>query len=226
MNLNADVGEGSLDDEAVLRCIDSASICCGAHAGSRATALATVRRCLELGVEIGAHPGYGDPARFGRVEIGLSVAEIERLLDAQLAVLHEAAPIAYVKPHGALYHRASSDRAVAEVIARSAAKHGAGVVGARGSELLPAAVRAGVRAFCEGFADRRMLPDGGLAPRDQPDALLDPAAAAVQAVSLARSGDFDTICIHGDTPDAGEVARAVRRALDAAGVETSALRPR
>jgi UPF0271 protein len=224
VNLNADLGEGSGADEAILACVDSANIACGAHAGSMSIAIATAWRCKELGVEVGAHPGFEDRAGFGRVDAGLSPREIDALVRFQVAGLAAVAPIAYVKPHGALYHRCQKDVGVAEVIAGIAATHGVGVMCQPGFELAAAAERAGIPVYREGFADRTLMPDGSLAPRGQVGALLSPPAAAEQAVTLARSGRFDTICIHGDTPSAGSVATAVRAALKGAGIETQSLR--
>lgn len=223
MNVNADLGEGAGADDAILPYIDSASVACGVHAGSASTAIATALRCVELGIEVGAHPGYDDRATFGRAELGLSADEIEALVAFQVAGLAAVVPIAYVKPHGALYHRCQQDPAAAEAVARVAKAHSVGLMGQPGFELLAAARRAGIPAYREGFADRLLLDDGSLAPRSQPGAVLDPPAAAAQAVRLAASGEFDTICIHGDSPGAPAVAAAVRGALRAAGVVTGRL---
>jgi len=224
VNLNADVGEGAGDEEAVLACIDSANVACGVHAGSPAVMTATAHRCQALGVEVGAHPGYDDRANFGRVELGLSVDEIEALLTAQVAALAAVVPIAYVKPHGALYHRCQSDGAAAAALVRVAKAHRAGVMGQPGFEIAAAAYRASAPLYREGFADRRMLDDGTLAPRSEPGALLGAKAAAEQALQLALSGRYDTICIHGDTPGAGKVAAAVRDAFRQGGLTTGPLR--
>ena len=223
MNVNADLGEGAGADEAILGFVDSANVACGAHAGSISIAIATALRCRQLGVEVGAHPGYDDPARFGRVETALSAAEIEALVAYQVAGLAAVVPIAYVKPHGALYHRCQHDPAAADAVARVAKAHGVGLLGQPDFEILAAAVRAGIPAYREGYADRLMMPDGSLAPRTHPGALLDPASAVKQAVRLAQSGRFDTICVHGDTKSAAETAAAVRQALRDAGVKTQAL---
>jgi len=223
MNLNADLGEGAGADDAILPQIDSANVGCGVHAGSASITISTALKCRKLGIEIGAHPGYDDRAGFGREERGLSPDEIEALVTFQVAALASVVPIAYVKPHGALYHRSQNDPAAADAVARVAKAHSVGLVGQPGLELLAAARRAGVPAYREGFADRLLLPDGSLAPRTQPGAVLDAAAAAMQAVRLARSGRYDTICIHGDSPGAAEVAAAVRSALREAGVETGLL---
>jgi UPF0271 protein len=224
VNLNSDIGEGAAEDEAILACIDSANIACGVHAGSVSITIATAGRCRELGVEIGAHPGYDDRAEFGRAERGLSVTDIEMLVAFQVVALAAVAPLAYVKPHGALYHRCQRDAAAADAVARIAKAQGAGLMGQPGLELVAAAERAGIPAYREGFADRLLMPDGSLAPRSVPGAVLGAAQAAEQAVRLARSGDYDTICVHGDTKGAGRIAAAVRQALSDSGIATGPLR--
>jgi UPF0271 protein len=224
VNVNADLGEGVGADDAILACVDSANIACAAHAGSISISIATAWRCRELGVEVGAHPSYEDRAGFGRVEKSLSPREIEALVSFQVAGLAAVAPIAYVKPHGALYHRCQADPATAEAVVRVAGRHNVGVVCQDGFELAEAAARAGIPVYREGFADRLLLPDGSLAPRSRPDAVLRPEQAAAQAVKLARSGRIDTICVHGDTSGAAAVAAAVRQALKDANVQTGPLR--
>ncbi|TMC51363.1 MAG: LamB/YcsF family protein [Chloroflexi bacterium] len=223
MNLNADIGEGAGEDEAVLASVDSANIACGVHAGSASIAIATAWRCRTLGLEVGAHPGYDDRSGFGRIERSLGADEIEALIAFQVASLAAVVAIAYVKPHGALYHRCQRDAAAADGLARVAKSHGIGLMGQPGFEIVAAAERADIPAYREGFADRLMLPDGSLAPRSQTGAILDPDLAAQQALSLARSGRFDTICVHGDTKGAGQLAAAVRKALREAGIETAPL---
>lgn len=129
----------------------------------------------------------------------------------------------HLKPHGALYHRAALDPDVADVLARLAAGEGLAVIGGPDSALQDACRRAGVGFLREGFADRRYGPDGRLVPRSQPGAVItDPAEAAAQAVLLARGGGYDTLCLHGDTPDAATMARAVADALRAADVSIGA----
>src|SRR5437868_9713108 len=223
MNLNADIGEGAGEDEAILGFIDSANIACGVHAGSASITIATAWRCRTLGVQLGAHPGYDDRSGFGRIERSLSADEIEALIAFQVASLAAVAPIGYVKAHGALYHRCQRDATAADALARVAKSHGIGLVGQPGFEIVAAAERAGVPGYREGFADRLMLPDGSLAPRSQAGAVLNPGLAAQQALSLARSGRCDTICVHGDTKGAGQVAASVRKALREAGIETAPL---
>jgi UPF0271 protein len=148
------------------------------------------------------------------------------LVAFQVAGLAAVVPIAFVKPHGALYRRCQLDTAAADAVARVARAHGVGLVCQPGSALLAAARRAGIPEYREGFADRKLLPDGSLAPRGEPGAVLAPAMAAEQALRLAMSGGFDTICIHGDSEGAATVAETVRQALRLRGVETGPLAPR
>jgi 5-oxoprolinase (ATP-hydrolysing) subunit A len=223
LNLNADLGEGAGEDEAILPHIDSANVGCGVHAGSASISIETVLRCRALGVEVGAHPGYDDRPNFGRVEVPISVEEIEMLVAFQVAALAAIGPLGYVKAHGALYHRCQRDRAAADALARIAKAHGAGLMGQPDFEIVAAALRAGIPAYREGFADRRILPDGSLAPRHEPGSLLDPERAVEQALRMARSGRYDTICIHGDSPGAARVAAAVRDAFKSAGIATTHL---
>jgi UPF0271 protein len=223
VNLNADLGEGAGADAEILPQIDSANIACGVYAGTVSITIATAQLCRRLNVEIGAHPGYDDRPEFGRHEVGLTPDEIEALVTFQVAGLAAVVPIAYVKPHGALYHRCQQDPAAADAVARVAKANGVGLMGQPGLELLAAARRAGIPAYREGFADRLVLADGTLAPRSQPGALLDASAAAAQAVRLAKSGEYDTICMHGDSAGAAKVARAVRSAMRDAHIETGPL---
>lgn len=223
VNLSADLAEGVDGDAALLAHLDSANVGCGVHAGSVSVTIATVARCRALGVEVGAHPGYDDRASFGRADLPLEVDEIEHLVGFQVAGLASIAQVAYVKPHGALYHRCQRDPAAADALARVARAHGVGVVGQPGREILAAAKRAGISGYREGFADRLMLTDGSLAPRSEPGAVLDSRSAVQQALKLAASHLYDTICLHGDSPGAGETAAAVRSALRAAGIVTAPL---
>jgi UPF0271 protein len=226
ININSDLGELAGHDDEILPKVDSANVCCGLHAGSASVSIATVRRCQELGVEVGAHPGFDDRENFGRTDVPLSPEDIEALVRFQVAALAAVSDLGYIKAHGALYHRCQVDGEAADALARVAAQFGVGLMGQPGFELIAAAKRAGVPALREGFADRAYLPDGKLAPRSQPGSVLEPEAAAEQAIRLARSGDFETICIHGDSPGAAEVARTVRHALEESGLKTGPLRGR
>jgi UPF0271 protein len=181
----------------------------------------TVRLALAHGVRIGAHPSYPDRQNFGRVELAMPDAELEENIHAQILRLEAVvkrcgAAIAHVKPHGALYNVAARDSSIAAVIARAVRRWNAGatIVGLAGSPCLNQWRAAGLSVAAEGFADRAYEPDGTLRSRSLPGALLtDPAAAARQAVALARR--VDTICIHSDTPGAPAILAAVARALSA-----------
>lgn len=228
MDLNADVGESFGrwqlgDDDALLPHLTSANVACGFHAGDPLTLRRTCARAAELGVTVGAQVGYRDLAGFGRRYVDVPPAELEADVLYQLGALDgiaraAGARVAYLKPHGALYHAVSQHPGQADaVIAAVRAFGGLPVLGLAGSAFLAAVEAAGLEAVGEGFADRGYLPDGGLVPRSQPGALLtDPAVAAAQAVRLAESG-VRSVCVHGDSPGAPELAAAVRAALDHAG---------
>jgi len=239
IDLNADVGEG-LDavDEAILPLITSANIACGGHAGDSRTMRATVSLAIEHDVGIGAHPGYPDREGFGRREIDISDsdlrASVRQQLEALAAVVAEAgARIVHVKPHGLLYTRAAADPVSARLLAEVVAEWDPDVVlvGLAGSHSRTAGLAAGLDVAAEGFADRAYEADGSLRSRSLPGALHeDPAVVAAQAVSIARDGlaplegggtvrvSVETLCLHGDAPGAVENARAVRLAMDEAGV--------
>jgi len=224
VNLNSDLAEGAGHDEEILSSIDSANVCCGVHAGSLTEAIRVARRCLELGVEVGAHPGYDDRLHYGRLETGIGLADYEALVAAQVAAIAALAPIAYIKAHGALYHRAQADSEAARALVRIAAQHGVGLVGQPGFAIVAEAAKAGLPAYREGFADRAYLADGRLKPRGEAGAVLAPPEAAEQALRLARSGDYDTICVHGDSPGSELVVASIRSSLAAAGITTGPLR--
>ncbi len=243
IDLNADLGESpeALADgreEALLRVVTSANVACGGHAGDERTMAGVLALAGRLDVAVGAHPGYPDRAGFGRNSLGMTPAEIEATVHAQLLALARSAAragveVAHVKPHGALYNDATRDEAVARAIARAVRRwrSDAVVVGLAGSPCLAVFASEGLGAVGESFADRAYEADGTLRSRALPGALLsDPEAAARQAVSIGRDGHADawgggrvaiaarTICVHGDTPAALSIARAVRTALEAAGV--------
>lgn len=224
ININSDLGEAIGFDDQILPHIDSANVACGVHAASATETIRTVAKCHQLGVEVGAHPGYDDRDNFGRVELPLPPDQLADLVRFQVGAIAALGPVGYIKAHGALYHYCQAHREAAEALARVAAEFETGLMGQPGFEILAACERAGVPAYREGFADRAYLPDGRLAPRSQPGSVLPPEQAAEQAIRLARGGDYDTICLHGDSPGASEVARAIREALRAEGIETGPLR--
>jgi len=242
VDLNADVGEG-MEDAALLPWVTSANVACGMHAGDPSTMDQTVVLALSRGVRVGAHPGYPDRANFGRVAMEMSADAVENLVVYQVAALEgivrsRGGTLTHVKPHGALYHSGAEFPDVARAIAEGVRRVGADLVlvGAAGSMLIGAARDAGLPVAEEAFADRRYRPDGTLVPRGKPGAvLLDPDEAAEQAVGLARDGiaiaedssrvsvRADTICLHGDTPGAPEIARRIHERFRGAGIRIAPL---
>jgi UPF0271 protein len=224
-------------DEQVMPHITSANIACGAHAGDPVVMRLTVRLARAAGVGIGAHPGFADLQGFGRREMEVDPAEIEASLLAQIgalaAIAHaEGQRIQHVKAHGALYNMAARDRTLADAIARAIASYDTGLImfGLPNSPMIEAGKAAGLRVAAEGFADRSYEQDGSLTPRSRPGAVIhDPDAVVARALRMAGDGvvltstgravplRVDTICVHGDTPGAPELARRIRAALTAAG---------
>ena len=217
MHLNIDVGELPDEPAALVAVAHRVNVACGGHAGDDATMAAVVARARAAGVLVGAHPSYEDRTNFGRRALVVPLPDLARQVEAQCARLRATAgEVAHVKPHGALYHAAAADPGVADAVLDGAlrALGPVAVVGPPTGGLRDAAARRGLPYLREGFADRRRRPDGRLVPRGEPGALLtDPAACAAQAALLAAEGAFDTLCVHGDGPDALAVARAVRAVL-------------
>jgi len=221
IDLNADAGEGC-DSEELFAALSSINVACGGHAGDEASMRAALAGAHDCGLAAGAHPGYPDPERFGRVESGLPAGAIAATVlrqVGQLAALSRESGLrlSHVKPHGALYHRVSHDAEAARALvsAVAALDEDLAIVGFPGSELLAAARDAGLTPIAEGFADRGYGADGRLLPRGEPGALLTGDRAVEQAVELAAT--VRTLCVHSDSPGAASTARAVRRGLEAAG---------
>lgn len=249
MDLNADLGESfgrwTLgDDERLVAYITSANVACGFHAGDFRVMEATVTLCSAAGVAVGAQPGYPDLIGFGRRPMPYEPDEVESLVRYQIGALEgfcraNGVEMQHVKPHGALYNQAASDAELAAAIARATAtfSRSLALFGLATSEpMAAAAADAGLRFVPEAFADRRYRADGSLQPRSEAGSLLtDPAAAAAQAVSIAKEGHViaadgsvvalvaESICCHGDTPGAVEIAASVRDALQHARVPVAAL---
>lgn len=227
------------DDPAMFQLVTSANVACGFHAGDPVTMLDSCRAAYELDVTVGAHVGYRDLAGFGRRSLDMSFDELFGDVLYQLGALDGVAhavgaSVDYVKPHGALYNRLVHDaeQASAVVSAVNAYDPGLPILGLPGSELLNQAQDAGHPVFIEAFVDRAYLADGTLVPRSQDGAVLHDVDAIVErAVRLATKGEVvaldgtvvqvrpDSLCIHGDTPGAVGMAAAVRKGLEAAGVE-------
>jgi 5-oxoprolinase (ATP-hydrolysing) subunit A len=222
--LNMDLGELPDEPEGLYASAQIANVACGGHAGDEASMRRAVDLCLRNGTRLGTHPSFPDREGFGRRRIAISPAELRASVSEQCARLAAVAQAAgevphFVKAHGALYHAAREDVDVADALvegARAALGDSVAFLGPPDGELRHRVARAGLEYLREGFADRATRADGTLVPRDQPGALIvDPAVAASQASALATSGRVDTVCVHGDTPGAEAIARAVRAALDA-----------
>jgi 5-oxoprolinase (ATP-hydrolysing) subunit A len=244
IDLNADVGEsfGAYaigHDPGLMKSITSANVAAGFHAGDPSVLRATVRRAKAHGVAVGAHPSFPDLAGFGRREMVMSPREAEDLVLYQIAavagVAHvEGVQLQHVKPHGALYNMASHDIALAGAVARAVAAFSPGLIllGPPGSELLKAGSALGLRVVGEAFADRAYEPDGSLVSRKKLGAIIHDVDAVVErSIRLAKDRSVvaidgsivhlraDTICVHGDTPGADELAAKLRQALERAGIE-------
>ena len=243
IDLNADLGEGfgvwTLgDDDALLDIVTSANVACGFHAGDPSTMRRVCERAAALGVAVGAQVSYRDLAGFGRRFIDVEPAELTDDVVYQLAALDGIARagggrLRYVKPHGALYNAVVDHESQARAVVHAVTvfDDSLPVLGLAGSALLRTAEAAGLRTVREGFADRGYTSAGTLVPRREPGALVhDPAVVAERAVRMAAHGevvavdgtrvrvDVESVCVHGDTPGAVELARAVRAALEAAGL--------
>ena len=242
IDLNADLGEGygpwlMGDDAAMLRIVSSANVACGGHASDPETMFKTLNLARGQAINVGAHPSYPDKEGFGRRRLPYPPAEVERFVAAQVGALMGIATlagtsVAYVKPHGALGNVASEDRPIAEAIVRAtrAIDPGLAILAISGTMLETVARETNVRVFSEVFADRGYTDAGNLVPRSEPGALIDDAETATRRMlDFLHSGrmpsvsgkevamSVDSICIHGDSPHALEMARHLRSALETAG---------
>lgn len=224
IDLNADVGEECGQDAALMSCITSANVACGLHAGNHAVMRETLLLAREHGVAVGAHPSFDDREHFGRRDLHLPASEITDLVVRQIDALAQIAVqtgtrLQHVKPHGALYNIAVTDRSVADAIAHAVASFDASLIllGLPDSALLAAGRDAGLRTAREAFADRAYRPDGTLVPRGEPGAVVrDEDEVLSRVAELAQHLRADTICVHGDTPGAAVLARRIRATLEAA----------
>jgi len=241
IDFNCDLGEGC-DDAAVLPFLSSANIACGFHAGDPGSMQTTLALCLDHDVAIGAHPSLFDREGFGRRELDVTAMQAHALVLYQVGAMQALARAAgsalhHVKPHGALYNLSARSPDIADAIARAVrdADPALILVGLAASESTAAGERLGLRVAHEVFAERRYEADGRLTPRAMAGAVienLDEALAQVR--QLLRDGSVttrtgerlplraDTLCLHGDRPDAAEFARALHQALRAEGVEIRA----
>ncbi|MBD9394126.1 LamB/YcsF family protein [Acidovorax sp. ACV01] len=247
VDLNSDLGEGfgawrMGDDDAILKVVSSANVACGMHAGDPHIMARTFARAKELGVAVGAHPGYPDLWGFGRRELPCTPSEIEQFMAYQIGAAlgvstYVGHPITYVKPHGAIANLSQVDEVVAGAIVRAIAAVDSKLVLLTypNGHATRIAQEMGLRTCAEIFADRAYTPDGRLVSRKLPGAVLhDVEEAAARALRMVQAGAVETIdgsslpmeigsiCVHGDSPGAIEMAAAVRRKLGEAGI---AIRP-
>lgn len=242
VDLNADLGEGGAWDSELLALVSSANISCGAHAGDEADIRAALRAARQNSVRVGAHPSYPDRDTVGRKAMAMSALQLQQSLLDQLAYLRNLAnessvAIQFVKPHGALYNLAAQDPVLATQVANTIKSFDATLtlVGLAGSQLLRAGREAGLRTCSEAFVDRAYQADGSLMPRSCIGAVIEDTEMAVQqALSIiteqrVRTCDgkmigivADTLCIHGDTPQALAFARALHKRLEGAGIRIRA----
>lgn len=241
IDLNADLGEGGQHDDTLLALVSSANISCGAHAGEHRDIERAVRTAAAHGVAIGAHPAYPDRAGFGRRAMAMPASELKLHLANQLGYLRGIAEqhgvsLQHVKPHGALYNQAAFDTTLAHHLCEAVCAFDGSLtlVALAGSRLLDIARRHGLSTFAEAFADRRYADDGSLLSRSHSGALIDsPAEAIQQSLTLVTRGEVtsvngvtlpvqaDTLCLHGDSPEALAFAVALREAFDSHGIVVS-----
>lgn len=244
IDINSDLGESfgcytlGMDSE-VLQYVSSANIACGFHAGDPLVMEHTVSHAVKLGTAIGAHPGFPDLMGFGRRNMACSPQEIKAYVQYQIGALQafassHGAKLQHVKPHGALYNLAGRDFNVAMAIAQAVSEIDPGLIllGLSGSQLIKAGRQAGLQTASEVFADRNYRSDGSLVPRVEPDSVIrDHEAAIVRTVQMVKEGAVkavtgevipicaDSICVHGDNPEAVSFARDIHRALQGEGIE-------
>ena len=238
IDLNADLGEGMGSDDALLNIVSSASIACGGHAGDAATIRQVLALCKARGIRPGAHPGYADPAQFGRFRLDIPLEQLLEQIRTQMRLIRVIAAemgleLAYVKLHGALANQTAEDFELASHLfgAIKAIDSRLAVLALDNSEQVRAAQELEMPVIREAYADRAYTPAGMLVARSEPGAVIHDREAVIErCLRLALAGEIvaadgtvlaslaRSICLHGDTPGAVELGRAVRKALEAAGV--------
>ncbi len=227
IDLNCDLGEGVGNDEAIMPNITSANIACGFHAGDEHTMRKTLQLAKRFGVNVGAHPSWEDRENFGRKEMNVPPGKAEKLVAEQIQILaaiakEEGVTLTHVKPHGALYNQSAKDIELANAIARAVKASSADLilVGLASSRSIEAGREMGLRVAAEGFPDRGYNADGSLMSRLLPGAIIEsPEEVARHAIELVKTGKMDTLCLHGDHPNAAENAKLLRKVLEMNGIE-------
>jgi 5-oxoprolinase (ATP-hydrolysing) subunit A len=233
IDLNCDIGEGMDTDEQLISLISSANIACGFHAGNEKIMKQTVELCLKKKVAIGAHPSWPDKENFGRREMKMGETELYDIVTKQLHLLdkiakEQGATMHHVKPHGALYNQSAKDELIAATVAKAVKEFNSSLIlfGLSGSISISEAKKLNLQTASEVFADRTYHEDGNLTSRLLPNAMVaDEATAIAQVLQMVKektvttvSGKIipvvaDTICIHGDAPNAVQFATAISKSL-------------
>lgn len=244
VDINSDIGEsfGAYKigmDEEIVKYISSANIACGFHAGDPVVMASTVEKCVENDVAVGAHPGFPDLLGFGRRNMDISPSEVKNYIIYQIGALQAFAmskgiKLQHVKAHGALYNMAAVDEKLALAIAEAIAAVDRNLicVGMANTAMEKAAEKVGLKFAYEVFADRNINPDGTLVSRKHPNAIIhDEEVACNRVLRMVKEGvceaidgslvkvKVDTICVHGDNPQAVEFAKKIKKALEENGVE-------
>lgn len=238
IDINCDLGEGCGNDAELMKYISSANIACGYHAGDADTMKRTIDLALENNVAIGAHPGYDDRENFGRTNVDLPAKDVYNIVTDQIAALDEiagrcSAKLTHVKPHGAMYNQSAKNAELAAAIAQAVKDFDPDLAlfGLSGSVSIDEAAKIGLQTSAEVFADRTYQNDGSLTPRSQPNALItSDETSAGQVLDMIKYGRVrsteavmvkivaETVCIHGDGPEAVELARAIKLKLEDNGI--------
>jgi 5-oxoprolinase (ATP-hydrolysing) subunit A len=238
IDLNCDMGEGMSSDETIMPFISSANIACGYHAGDETTIRKTIMICMRHKVAVGAHPGFADKENFGRKDIQLSSEDLYAQVTEQIMLVKKiaedlGATLHHVKPHGALYNMAAKNEAYAQTLVRAVKDVDPALVfyGLSNSEMIKSAMQLHIPAANEVFADRAYQYDGSLTPRNQPGALInEPATAVQQVLQMVKDGKVqsingkivlikaDTVCIHGDGVNALIFAKTIFEKLQQNGI--------
>lgn len=248
IDLNCDCGESFGNyvlglDEQIMDYVSSINVACGFHASDPLTMQKTVKTAAKKNIGVGAHPGYPDLTGFGRRNMDIAPKELKAIVQYQIGALTafcraEKIPLSHVKPHGAMYNMAAKDEKLAFAIAEAIGETDSGLIllGLSGSKLLDAGKKAGIKTKSEVFADRNYMDDGTLVPRTRGDALIKSSSDAIkQVITIIKTGTVisvtgkeiplepDSVCVHGDTPQALEFVKEISTELERNGIKIQKL---